>query len=49
MQATTAYQENLLCDTLDRMRRNPEGRKVVHIFLSRLMPRNRTPVKSKIV
>jgi hypothetical protein len=25
MQQTTAYQENLLCDTLDRMRRNPEG------------------------
>ena len=49
MQHTTAYQENLLCDTLDRMRRNPEGRKVVHIHLSRLMPGNRTPVKSKIV
>lgn len=49
MQATTAYQENLLCDTLDRMRRNPEGRKVVQIFLSRLLPRNRTPVKTKIV
>ena len=31
------------------MRRNPEGRKVVHVHLSRLMPGNRTPVKSKIV
>ncbi len=49
MQATTAYQENLLCDTLDRMRRNPEGRKVVRIYLSRLMERNRTPVKTKII
>lgn len=46
---TTAYQENLLCDTLDRMRRNPEGRKVVHLHLSKLLPGNRTPVKSKIV
>lgn len=49
MQSTTAYQENLLCDTLDRMRRNPEGRKVVHLHLSKLLPGNRTPVKSKIV
>lgn len=49
MQQATAYQENLLCDTLDRMRRNPEGRKVVHMHLSRLLPGNRTPVKSKIV
>ncbi len=49
MQTTSAYQENLLCDTLDRMRRNPEGRKVVHMHISKLLPANRTPVKSKIV
>lgn len=49
MQTTSAYQENLLCDTLDRMRRNPEGRKVVHMRISKLLPANRTPVKSKIV
>lgn len=49
MQPSTAYQENLLSDTLDRMRRNPEGRKAVHLHLSRLMPSNRTPVKTKIV
>ena len=49
MQSTTAYQENLLCDTLDRMRRNPEGRKVVHLHISKLLPGNKTPVKSKIV
>lgn len=49
MQQTTAYQENLLCDTIDRIRRNPEGRKIVHLRLSKLMPANRTPVKTKIV
>ncbi len=49
MQQNTAYQENLLCDTIDRMRRNPEGRKVVHIKLSKLLPVNRTEVKIKIV
>ncbi len=49
MQQNTAYQENLLCDTIDRMRRNPEGRKVVHLKLSKLMPANRTAVKIKIV
>ena len=49
MQQTSAYQENLLCDTIDRMRRNPEGRKMVHLHLSRLMPSNRTPVKTNIV
>ena len=43
------YQETLLVDTLDRMRRNPEGRKVVHLHLSQLMPANRTPVRVKIV
>lgn len=48
-QQATAYQENLLCDTLDRMRRNPEGRKVVHIHLSRLMPMNREPLRVKII
>ena len=43
------YQETLLVDTLDRMRRNPEGRKVVHLRLSQLMPPNRTSVRIKIV
>ena len=38
-----------MVDTLDRMRRNPEGRKVVHLHLSRLMNQNRTPVRIKIV
>ena len=31
------------------MRRNPEGRKAVHIRLSHLLPANRTPVHIKIV
>ena len=31
------------------MQRNPEGRKVVHLHLSKLLPANRTTVKSKIV
>lgn len=31
------------------MRRNPEGRKVIHLRLSQLMPGNRTPVRIKIV
>lgn len=39
----------MLVDTLDRMRRNPEGRKVVHLRLGKLMPANRTPVRIKIV
>lgn len=49
MQQNTAYQENLLCDTIERMRRNSEGRKIVHLKLSQLMPANRTAVKIKIV
>ena len=48
-QGAKGYQETLLVDTLDRMRRNPEGRKVVHLHLSKLMPPNRTPVRIKIV
>lgn len=48
-QGAKGYQETLLADTLDRMRRNPEGRKVVHLRLSKLMPANRTPVRLKIV
>ncbi len=48
-QGARGYQETLLVDTLDRMRRNPEGRKVVHLRLSQLMPQNRTPVRIKIV
>lgn len=43
------YQETPLVDTLDRMRRNPEGRKVVHMHLSQLLPANRTAVRIKIV
>ena len=41
-QGAKGYQEALLVDTLDRMRRNPEGRKVVHLHLSQLLPPNRT-------
>lgn len=48
-QGARGYQETLLVDTLDRIRRNPEGRKVVHLRLSQLMPANRTPVRIKIV
>src|SRR4051812_14763407 len=48
-QGAKGYQETLLVDTLDRMRRNPEGRKVVHLHLSDLLPPNRTPVRLKIV
>lgn len=48
-QGAKGYQETLLVDTLDRMRRNPEGRKVVHLHLSQLLPPNRTPVRIKIV
>jgi EAL domain-containing protein (putative c-di-GMP-specific phosphodiesterase class I) len=48
-QGAKGYQETLLVDTLDRMRRNPEGRKVVHLHLSQLMPSNRTSVRIKIV
>ncbi len=48
-QGPRGYQEGLLVDTLDRMRRNPEGRKVVHLRLSQLMAQNRTPVRVRIV
>jgi EAL domain-containing protein (putative c-di-GMP-specific phosphodiesterase class I) len=48
-QGARGYQEGLLVDTLDRMRRNPEGRKVVHLRLSQLMPQNRTPVRVRII
>jgi len=48
-QGAKGYQENLLVDTLDRMRRNPEGRKVVHLRLSQMLPHNRTPVRLKIL
>src|SRR5688572_18419930 len=48
-QGAKGYQETMLVDTLDRMRRNPEGRKVVHLHLSQLMPQNRTPVRVRIV
>ncbi len=48
-QGAKGYQETLLVDTLDRMRRNPEGRKVVHMRLSQLLPQHRTPVRIKIV
>ena len=48
-QGPRGYQEGLLVDTLDRMRRNPEGRKVVHLRLSQLMAQNRTPVRVRII
>ena len=48
-QGAKGYQETLLVDTLDRMRRNPEGRKVMHLHLSQLLPPNRTAVRIKIV
>ncbi len=48
-QGARGYQEGLLVDTLDRMRRNPEGRKVVHLRLSQLMAHNRTPVRIRII
>lgn len=48
-QGARGYQEGLLVDTLDRMRRNPEGRKVVHLRLSQLMAHNRTPVRVRII
>ncbi len=48
-QGARGYQEGLLVDTLDRMRRNPEGRKVVHLRLSQLLPHNRTPVRIRII
>ena len=48
-QGGKGYQETLLVDTLDRMRRNPEGRKVAHIHLSALLPQNRSTVRIKIV
>jgi EAL domain-containing protein (putative c-di-GMP-specific phosphodiesterase class I) len=48
-QGPRGYQEGLLVDTLDRMRRNPEGRKVMHMRLSQLMPQNRTPVRVRII
>jgi EAL domain-containing protein (putative c-di-GMP-specific phosphodiesterase class I) len=48
-QGPRGYQEGLLVDTLDRMRRNPEGRKVVHLRLSQLLPHNRTAVRVRII
>lgn len=48
-QGARGYQETMFVDTLDRIRRNPEGRKAVHLRLSQLLPQNRTPVRIKIV
>ena len=48
-QGAKGHQETTLVDTLDRMRRNPEGRKVVHLHLSQLLAPNRTSVRIKIV
>jgi hypothetical protein len=48
-QGAKGYQEGLLVDQLDRIRRNPEGRKVVHIRLSQLLAPNRTSVRMRIV
>ena len=44
-----SYMENLLVDSLDRLRREPEGRKMVHMHLSELQPSNRSDVRIKIV
>ena len=48
-QGARGYQETLLVDTIDRMRRNPEGRKVVRLRLGHMQPQNRTPVRLKIL
>jgi EAL domain-containing protein (putative c-di-GMP-specific phosphodiesterase class I) len=48
-QGARGYQETLLVDTIDRMRRNPEGRKLVHLRLSQMLPQNRTAVRLKIL
>lgn len=48
-QGAKGYQETLLVDTLDRIRRNPEGRKLALVRLSQLLPQNRTAVRIKIV
>jgi hypothetical protein len=48
-QGAKGYQETLFLDTLDRVRRNPEGRKAAHLRLSQLLPQNRTPVRIKII
>lgn len=48
-QGAKGYQEGVLADQLDRIRRNPEGRKVVHIRLSQLLAPNRTPVRIRII
>ncbi len=48
-QGARGYQETLLVDTIDRMRRNPEGRKVVHLRLGEMLPQNRTAVRLKIL
>ena len=48
-QGAKGHQEGLLVDQLDRIRRNPEGRKVVHIRLSQLLAPNRTSVRMRIV
>ena len=48
-QGARGYQETLLVDTIDRMRRNPEGRKVVHLRLGHMQAQNRTPVRLKIL
>ncbi len=48
-QGARGYQETLLVDTIDRMRRNPEGRKVVYLRLGSMQAQNRTPVRLKIL
>lgn len=48
-QGAKGYQEGVLVDQLDRIRRNPEGRKVVHIRLSQLLAPNRTAVRIRII
>ncbi|MBM3512368.1 MAG: hypothetical protein FJX59_01485 [Alphaproteobacteria bacterium] len=48
-QGAKGYQEGVLLDQLDRIRRNPEGRKAVHIRLSQLLAPNRTSVRIRII
>lgn len=45
----TTYAENLLIDTLDRLRRDPESRKVVVLHLSQISPKHSSEQRLKIV
>lgn len=47
--AATSNIERTLLDTLDRLRRNPEGRYAIHLHLSQLQPANRQPERLRLV